>query len=228
LKNNPLFRFAEEKSDNHALSLGKRLASSVHCEESRKTAFRLCLGKAKNDSPFAMVVTSQLFQKGWGCKRDPARAFFWARISAESGYPPGHFRLGECFEIALGVEKSISAAAACYRRSLDGGYGFAAYQLANLLSGAQMYDAKLLRDILCKGIELNEPFAAFRLASWHEHEVPSDVAAAAKWYEKASAMGLALASARLAKACRHGELGFAVDLRMAAHFESLGERQLSR
>ncbi len=222
-------KFAEQHSDDAALQLASLVNSRRDSADAEKaSAFRACLRQAMAGSGFAMCVTSQLQERGWGCEKSEALSLSWAKAASTADYAPGHFRLGECHEFGVGVPVSADLALNCYRKSLSGGFGFAAYQWAELaISMAANPPEQEVVSVLESGIQLGEPFAAFRLACWYELEAkPRNEALALKWYRRASDMGHFLASLRMADAFEQGELGLTRDVDSARRFHMLVEQQM--
>ena len=184
---------------------------------------------AESGSPFAMCICSRLCHTGWGTVASDANAFEWARRAADSGFAPGHYELGRCYEVGIGVDKSAEEACRLYAISSAAGFGFAALQLAVMYHSAKlgMPDDSLALKWAMRAYKLNEPMAPLELGRWFEQGegVPQNESAALMWYERASNMGNFVASSRLSLAYALGGLGLGTDIELAKRYETLSLSQ---
>ena len=185
------------------------------------------LAAAEEGDAYAGCICASCYRSGWGTSVDGEKAFFWAKKSAETEFPPGIAELGYCYEEGIGTEKNISAALETLRGASDAGYSMAALHLAVRFASGDPYGqlAKEALNYAERAYELGDPYAAHLLGSWFEGGTlfPKDTTAARSWYEKAAVNGSRLASLRLFTAYKNGELGLPYDLEKASLFLSLCE-----
>ena len=65
-------------------------------------------------------------------KGDDAQAVSWFRQAADQGHVVAQFRLGEMYDLGLGVRKDYAQAVAWYRKAADQGNGLAQYNLGDM------------------------------------------------------------------------------------------------
>lgn len=152
-------------------------------------------------------------------------AIKWARRAAESGYPPGQFELGRCYEDGVGVPRQLDEAIRLYEASADAGYPQGALALALRYHLGQDIPVDSIRAFhyITRAIELGSAYAPFELATWYEqgHGVATDLSLARHWYEVAAEGGSALACLRLSTAYSFGGLGVMPDRSKATKYEEL-------
>lgn len=226
----PTFVFARSKGEvEHELvnicSMDTRETSLQEAQD----AFVKVKCAAESGSPFAMCICARLCHTGWGTVASEANAFDWAKQASDSGFAPGHYELGRCYEAGIGVDKSAEEACRLYTISSDAGFGFAALQLAVMYHSAQLGipDNSLALKWAMRAYELNEPMAPLELGRWFEQGegVTQNESVALMWYERASSMGNFVASSRLSLAYAFGGLGLGRDIELAEQYDTLSLSQ---
>ena len=76
-----------------------------------------------------------LYEKGFGCQRDPVKAAEWYEKASEMGLPLASYHLAVLYETGQGVKRDRKRAAALYQKAADGGVAPAAEALKRLQSG---------------------------------------------------------------------------------------------
>jgi len=180
-------------------------------EEGALAAFVRVRDAANRGSAFAMCICSRLARAGVGTEQSGADAHSWAKRAAETGFAPGIYELGLCFEKAVGVERDLAAAFSHYQQSADGGFGFAAHRLGRECCEGAFENVDTTRAVqyMALAYDLGESLAAYDLGQWYEagKKVQRDYTAAVLWYERAAALGDPAATFRLHIAYSRGELG---------------------
>ncbi len=201
----------------------------VCSQEEAADAFETVKSFAQNGSPFAMCMCSRFSQSGWGTVKSGDNAFSWANKASASGFAPGHYELGICYEAGIGVDRNIDEALRCWVLASDAGFGFAALHLAIIHHSGKLGfpDHALALKWAMRAYELDEPMAPLELARWFEEGegVARDESVALMWYERASKLGNFLASSRLCLAYGFGDLGLGKDNELAAKYQALSLAQ---
>lgn len=184
---------------------------------------------AESGSGFAMCMCARFCYTGWGVPISGQAAIEWGERAAKKSFAPGYFEIGYCYENGVDVEADLSKAQDLFEKSATAGYGYAATYLA-----AKYHDGSLTTRDIDKawsyaqlGYKLRDSTAPLLLAGWYENGdgTPESFKDALLWYERASELGEFLASERLRKAYKHGELGLAVDEVKAQRYLDLFESQ---
>jgi len=187
---------------------------------------------AEKGSAFAMCMCSRFCRTGWGVPQSNVEAFRWAEKAGVAGYAPGHYEVGKCYEEGIGVLANLDRARQCYEEAAEGGFGFAAYHLAEMYSSGKFGDANVVKAIeRAKWADhLNEPMASLLLAKWYEEGigVGKDLNEAVSWYFRAADLGNFFASFRLSMAYQLGELGLPKDQDKAKKYQDLCSIQTLR
>jgi len=185
---------------------------------------------ASDGSAYAMCVCSRCCVVGWGRPQSHAEAFRWAKNAAATGFAPGHFDLGSCYEQGLGVQRDLDQARYHYELAVEGGFGFAGYQLAMLYHSGGLGGRNTMKAIewAKRAYELREPMAANVIANWYEagEGMPRSDQDAVLWYERAVALGDMFASHRLSMAYAAGDLGLPKDQELSRKYLSICESQM--
>lgn len=196
-------------------------------ERARQLLVRL-LSRAEAGSKLAMCMCAARLRSGQGTLLRYKEAAMWARRAAESGYPPGIFELGRCYEDGVGIPQNLGRAIELYEEAAAAGYAHAALTMAiryHLGQGVTVDPAKGL-DYITRAVELGDAYAPFELATWYEHGsgVQVDLLLARHWYGVAADAGSLLACLRLSTAYSVGELGLKQDVEMARKYEELSRK----
>ncbi len=147
------------------------------------------------------------------------------RESAQSGYAPAQYQLGQCYEEGKGVERNLSKAFKLYwlasdkyrpakeRLDKDSYQGQLAKWLKKAVNGKQLADA-----------DLAEAQCMLGCCYQHGWGVSYDMVSAVEWWRKAADLGDAYANDRLGYCYRLGQGGLPKDAEQAfAHYLKAAE-----
>lgn len=147
------------------------------------------------------------------------------RESAQSGYAPAQYQLGQCYEEGKGVERNLAKAFKLYwlasdkyrpakeRLNKDSYQGQLAKWLKKAVNGKQL-----------TGTDLAQAQCMLGCCYLHGWGVDCDMASAVEWWQKAAGMGDAYANDRLGYCYRHGQGGLLKDAEQAfAHYMKAAE-----
>lgn len=186
---------------------------------------------AKSGDPFASKVCNTIARSKNSALVDNQRAFEFAKIAAQSNFPPGLAELGYCYEDGRGTEKNLDLALANLHQSAQLGYYVAACFLAIQYAAGQPYGYKPEKAIeyATMAFNLGDGYAAHLLGSWYEEGVHTtkNVIFARHWYDKAARLGSGLGCIRMAAAYTLGELELPRDLRKASEYHQLVDEMSS-
>lgn len=224
-----LFSIRNETADQHVIEIFCA-DKSVWTAEVAEQAYQLVKAAAENGSALAMCLCSRFHGAGWGRPVSTVTAFEWAKQSADTGFPPGCFELGNCYENGIGVPCDLEQARYLYVLAVEGGFGFAACHLANLYHSGRFgqRDTHLALHYANLGYQLKDAMAPLLIATWFENGdgVIRNESEAVLWYTRAAELGNFFASNRLNNAYTSGELGLPRDPKLAQRFESMFNAQL--
>ncbi len=133
----------------------------------------------------AQFYLGSLNELGDGIEQDYAEALRWYRLAAAQGDEESQYRLGVMYAEGLGVEQDLSEAAKWFRVSEE--YGLRNYDKVGELDPNSEYLTREVegpREKLRQLAERKYPVAQFHLGLLEERY-------ARKWYQEASALGLA-------------------------------------
>ena len=88
--------------------------------------------KAANGHLLEQVLWGKILLNSVFVPSDPAQAFTWFSIAAQTGYGPAHNMLGRCYYFGWGVDKNLSDAASHYAKAAESGDEWGRYNLAIL------------------------------------------------------------------------------------------------
>lgn len=81
---------------------------------------------AASNNAMGLCMVGEMYQYGFGTKKDYDEAFIWYKRSAEFGCGRGEFRLGWLFanasKLHTSIESNTHRAEECYRRAWQHGY----------------------------------------------------------------------------------------------------------
>ncbi len=142
------------------------------------------------------------------------------RESAQSGYAPAQYQLGQCYEGGKGVERNLAKAFKLYwlasdrcrpakeRLNKDSYQGQLAKWLRKTVNGKQL-----------AGADLAEAMCMLGCCYQHGWGVDSDMVSAVEWWQKAADLGDAYANDRLGSCYSLGKGGLPKDAEQAfAHY----------
>jgi len=204
----------------------------MQCDDASANRFyELFRQAAESGSAYAMCMCSRFCIMGWGTIQSNDKAFWWAEKAAATGFAPGHFEVGTCFEQGVGVSINFDQAIRHYELAIEGGFGFAAFHLARTYSEGKSCARHMIKAVeyAKRAYLLNEPMASSLLASWYElgDGVVRDTKEAVLWYERSAAIGDSLACHRLSMAYATGELGLTKNGELAQKYAAMFESLLS-
>jgi len=172
------------------------------------TALEWYLKAARLGYARSQYMAAFFYDYGRGVDRDFEAAAGWYRKAADSKYPPAMSALGRLYETGAGVKKDYGEATQWYQRAADAGdpHGLAA--LGNLYEnghavpepgGGGMQDSAKAFALFDKAAQLGDGTAMYHLAVAYEtgKGVAANRDTAIEWYRKASARGMADATAWL-------------------------------
>ena len=182
--------------------------------EAKEILARFLVSAAEGDA-YAMTICAACYRSGWGAECDASKSFHWAKLAAQTNFPPGIAELGYSYQEGIGTPQNIESALLNLNRAVEAGYGQAAIDLAICYSTGTPYGRSPDKAVEYAemAFQMDEPYAANLLGQWHEEGkiVPFNVDAARSWYEIAAARGSQLACLRMATAYLNGELGLSRD-----------------
>ncbi|KAK1488188.1 hypothetical protein CCUS01_14792 [Colletotrichum cuscutae] len=168
-------------------------------KEDYNQAFPLFVLAAKHGHAESAYRTALCYEFGWGCRKDPAKAVQFLRMSASKRHPGAMSRLGKaCLSGDLGEKRyregikwmKLAAEAA------DAVYSAAPYQLACLYEtgyGDDIFkDEVYAAELFTAAAELGHPEANFRMGEAYEHgklSCPRDPALSVHFYTGAAERG---------------------------------------
>ncbi|KAK6226802.1 hypothetical protein QIS74_00357 [Colletotrichum tabaci] len=172
-------------------------------KEDYNQAFPLFVLAAKHGHAESAYRTALCYEFGWGCRKDPAKAVQFLRMSASKRHPGAMSRLGKaCLSGDLGEKRyregikwmKLAAEAA------DSVYSAAPYQLGCLYEtgyGDDIFkDEVYAAELFTAAAELGHPEANFRMGEAYEHgklSCPRDPALSVHFYTGAAERGHAAA-----------------------------------
>ncbi|TEA16418.1 Protein SKT5 [Colletotrichum sidae] len=165
-------------------------------KEDYNQAFPHFVQAAKHGHAESAYRTALCYEFGWGCRKDPAKAVQFLRMSASKRHPGAMSRLGKaCLSGDLGEKryregiKWMKLAA----ESADTVYSAAPYQLACLYEtgyGDDIFrDESYAAELFTAAAELGHPEANFRMGEAYEHgklNCPRDPALSVHFYTGAA------------------------------------------
>ncbi|KZL76110.1 hypothetical protein CT0861_09757 [Colletotrichum tofieldiae] len=168
-------------------------------KEDYNQAFPLFVLAAKHGHAESAYRTALCYEFGWGCRKDPAKAVQFLRMSASKRHPGAMSRLGKaCLSGDLGEKRyregikwmKLAAEAA------DSVYSAAPYQLGCLYEtgyGDDIFkDEVYAAELFTAAAELGHPEANFRMGEAYEHgklNCPRDPALSVHFYTGAAERG---------------------------------------
>ncbi len=102
-----------------------------------KKAYAEWLPAAKSGDPRAQANIGLLYRRGYGVKKNFAKAAAWYERAAEQDYGKAQYSLGLMHSKGQGVEKSEAAAIKLYLSAAENGYARAQYVIALRLDKAK-------------------------------------------------------------------------------------------
>ena len=223
---NPIvtFELNHGTADASLLQLSEARINSLSEAELHEVYVRMCEA-ARRGSVFAMCMCSTWRDVNGRPELSAEERYAWAERAAETGYAPGVYQLGFCYQNGIGVSKDLARSQELYEQAAAAGFGFAAYRLGMAFMEGTLgpVSAQKAVHFMERAHELGEASGALALGSWFEsgERLAPDSNAARLWYERASQLGDFTASHRLQQAYTLGELGVARDLSKAKHYELL-------
>ncbi|WYZ34511.1 hypothetical protein EsH8_I_000787 [Colletotrichum jinshuiense] len=168
-------------------------------KEDYNQAFPLFVLAAKHGHAESAYRTALCYEFGWGCRKDPAKAVQFLRMSASKRHPGAMSRLGKaCLSGDLGEKryregiKWVKLAV----ESADTVYSAAPYQLGCLFEtgyGDDIFkDESYAAELFTAAAELGHPEANFRMGEAYEHgklNCPRDPALSVHFYTGAAERG---------------------------------------
>jgi len=95
-----------------------------------KTALSEWLPLGTNGDVQAQFYLSQIYEKGLGVEKNPAKAAQWLRLSADQGLAVACYNLGNYYQLGFGVENDPSKTVLWWHRAAFSGFAPAQYNLA--------------------------------------------------------------------------------------------------
>jgi TPR repeat protein len=95
-------------------------------------AFQAWEGKANQGDPDAMTKIAQLYQLGYGTKRDLGKAAEWYEKAAQLGFVVAQFNLANLYYDGQGVSRDKKQAARWYTAAAQGGHAKSQLYLAQM------------------------------------------------------------------------------------------------
>jgi len=189
--------------------------------------FAAAIEAARGGSLIAMCRCAQFYRSGWGVDQNLPECVEWSRRAAATGYGPGNFELGRCYEEGSCI-KSMQAAIEQYEAAAEAGYGHAALHLSLIYAvGPESVPRDVDRAVQLASLAsaLGDPIAPYELGMWFEsgEGVQPDEFIARSWYSIAASRGNNFACLRLSLAYQKSDLGLPHDLRRADQFRALSE-----
>lgn len=208
-----------------------RLDKTVTNPVLAKNLYEKAKTAAENGSAFAMYLCSRFCKLGWGCNQSVGDAFAWAERAANQGFAPAYFEIGSYYEEGVGAEIDIDRARKYYESATTAGFGAAASHLAMLYQSGCLWQRDMAKALEYVAIanDLKDSAAPFLAAVWYEEGdgVIRNFKEALAWYQRASELGNFIASNRLSRAYKCGELGLAKDSKLAQKYELKSDSQMA-
>ncbi len=138
----------------------------------------------------ALYALGEMYEKGTGVEKDPARARFYYETAAEMNFAPAILRLGIQYEQGIGVAKNPTMAYSLYRRAADLGNP-RALNMMGVLTEKGLGTARNVtqaRDLYERSADLGDSAAMLNLARCFANGIGGrkDIVEARRWLEKAS------------------------------------------
>lgn len=151
----------------------------------------------------ALYALGEMYEKGTGVDKDPARARFYYETASEMNFPPAILSLGILYEQGSGVARKPEMAYRFYKRAADLGSPRAINMMAQLTEKGlgTARDAKQARGLYERGAALGDSAAMLNLARCFADGIGGrkDVSEARQLLEKASLSGSVEARELLAR-----------------------------
>ncbi|EJE51322.1 Sel1 repeat protein [Acidovorax sp. CF316] len=181
---------------------------------------------AEKGDAYAATVCSAIFRGSSNHQNYPL-ALRYAKIAADSDFPPGLAELSYCYEYGYATVIDLRLALDLAVRASWGGYGIAACNLALQYATAVPFgfDGGKAVEYATLAYKSGEAYGAYLLGLWYEEGliIGRSLLLARIWYKKAAVEGSGLACIRLIAAYTRGELGLPKDEKMASKFVGLSQ-----
>jgi len=117
-------RLAEEDNTDAMVLLGSAYVYGRYgLEEQKELGFQWHLKAAEAGDSFGQYMVGRQLASGSGVSKDPERAVYWWRKSAEAGFPPAQLDLGAAYRMGIGgLEKDMSQAVKWIRLAAENGF----------------------------------------------------------------------------------------------------------
>lgn len=224
------FESAAQAGDPFAATVCASIIRNKHPEPTSQLLAAFKFADHDGD-PFATIMCATIARSKSSDPRDKQRAFEFAKIAADSNFPPGLAELGYCYEDGRGTEKNLDLALINLQQSAQLGYSVAACFLAIQYAAGQPYGSSPEKAIeyATMAFNLGDAYAAHLLGTWYEEGVltTKNLLIARDWYDKAARQGSGLGCIRMAAAYTLGELELPRDLRKASEYHQLVDEMSS-
>lgn len=179
-------------------------------EEILKLVAKPVLDKAREGDAAAQHFLYLAFTRARGVAPDLPKAFHWAKLASDQGFPPGQVALGGFYQHGKVVKKDLAKAAALYRQAVEKQEPVAQLRLAMMLFRGEGMprDEGAAAKLMKAAAEKQVPLAAFMYGDMLTagRGVPEDRLAGLEWYHRAADWGWALAAGKLATIYFGGEI----------------------
>lgn len=179
-------------------------------EEILKLVAKPVLDKARGGDAAAQHFLYLAFNRARGVPPDLPKAYHWAKLASDQGFPPGQVALGGFYQHGKVVKKDPAKAAALYRQAVEKDEPVAQLRLAMMLFRGEGMpkDEAAAAQLMRKAAEKQVPLAAFMYGDMLTagRGVREDRLAGLEWYHRAADWGWALAAGKLATIYFGGEI----------------------
>lgn len=163
---------------------------------------------ARGGSAMGLALLGELYEGGYGVRKDPAMAAKLYGEAAKRDDVEGMFRLGRLYLTGLGVQRDPPAACQLFYRAALRGHPDAEGKLGNCfyLGEGTTKDHQAAFAWYMKSAQAGSPLAQWFVASMYEQGdgVPQSDSNAVAWYAKAAAQNVPYAMAELGNHLRLG------------------------
>lgn len=149
--------------------------------------------KAANGHLLEQVLWGKILLNSVFVQSDPAQAFTWFSIAAQTGYGPAHNMLGRCYHFGWGVDQDLSQAVHHYAKAAEAGDEWGRYNLAILYMrgfGLSQDLAKAFQ-LFCIGAHKGHAKSMNIMARFYEEGwvIKKNKAIAFEWYRRSAESG---------------------------------------
>ncbi|GBR50760.1 hypothetical protein AA11825_1766 [Acetobacter pomorum DSM 11825] len=149
--------------------------------------------KAANGHLLEQVLWGKILLNSVFVQPDPAQAFTWFSIAAQTGYGPAHNMLGRCYHFGWGVDQNLSQAVHHYAKAAEAGDEWGRYNLAILyMRGLGLsQDLPKAFELFCIGAHNGHAKSMNIIARFYEEGwvIKKSKTIAFEWYRRSAESG---------------------------------------